>query len=93
MGGDEVGGSCWEAAPHIVDFMKKHNFTVADLQNYYETKMNKIVTEELKMQPIYWEDVFDRQENNIKISKDAIINTYKNGASNAKLVDVVKKGF
>lgn len=63
FGGDEVKHSFWEAEPHVKEFMTKNDLkTTADLQNYFVTRVSKIIRSKNK-KPIGWNDILNDSEN------------------------------
>ncbi|XP_014662120.1 PREDICTED: beta-hexosaminidase subunit beta-like [Priapulus caudatus] len=85
LGMDEIYPACWMSNPRIKRFMKKNKLKkYKDLQQMYATKLMKIVSR-LKMKYIVWQDPLDE---GAKVSKDAIVEVWKNIQNIASVVEM-----
>ena len=61
VGGDEVPLQCWEESPQIQDWIQKHGMNeTTDLLAYFENELLGIVTDELNLRPIVWQELYSQ---------------------------------
>jgi hexosaminidase len=86
LGGDEVQYDCWQNNTQVNQWMKQHNIpTYKALQNYFETRVQKIAAE-LNRTVVFWEESFD---NNFALLPSTIIDVW---LDTDVLVQVVESG-
>jgi hexosaminidase len=60
VGGDEVPLQCWQESPQIQRWMKEHGMErPVDLLAYFETKLLRLVSNNLGRRPVVWQELFD----------------------------------
>lgn len=85
IGGDEVNGKQWDANPKIQSFMRARGFkNNADLQAYFNRRVQKIVTKHGKIM-IGWDEVLRPD-----LPRDIVIQSWRGQAS---LADAAHQGF
>lgn len=85
IGGDEVNGKQWDANPKIQSFMRARGFkNNADLQAYFNRRVQKIVTKHGKIM-IGWDEVLRPD-----LPRDIVIQSWRGQAS---LADAAQQGF
>jgi hexosaminidase len=85
VGGDEVNGKQWDANPKIQQFMRAHKLkTNHDLQAYFNTRLQKIVSKHGKIM-IGWDEVLHPD-----LPKETMIQSWRGQAS---LADAAKQGY
>ncbi len=85
IGGDEVNGKEWDANPKIQEFKKNHNLNSnEDLQAYFNTRLQKIVSQHKKTM-IGWDEIL-RPE----LPKSIMIQSWRGPQS---LADAAKQGY
>ncbi|MGH9512066.1 MAG: beta-N-acetylhexosaminidase [Terriglobales bacterium] len=85
IGGDEVNGKQWDANPKIQKFMHAHGLkTDADLQAYFNTRVQKIVAKHGKTME-GWDEILRPD-----LPKDIVIQSWRGSAS---LADAAKQGY
>ncbi len=84
VGGDESNGKQWRANPQIQAFMKDHGMkTTAELQTYFSTRVQKILTAHHK-QMVGWDEILSPT-----LPQDAMIQNWRGGQL---LIDAAKQG-
>ncbi len=79
IGGDEVNGKEWDANPKIRAFMRAHGFTTnQDLQAYFNTRVQKIVSKHGKIM-IGWDEILRPD-----LPKDIVVQSWRGQASLAQ---------
>eukprot|EP01105_Mastigella_eilhardi_P012397 TRINITY_DN2841_c0_g1_i1.p1 TRINITY_DN2841_c0_g1~~TRINITY_DN2841_c0_g1_i1.p1 ORF type:complete len:511 (+),score=124.17 TRINITY_DN2841_c0_g1_i1:37-1569(+) len=87
LGGDEVDLTCFNNNPTINQWMKDHNMTAADLQQYFWQQMTKQVLPQLGKTVMIWEEnALQITPSNVPLG--TIANAYQNKATVKKLVDL-----
>jgi hexosaminidase len=85
IGGDEVNGKQWDANPKIQQFMRAHGLkSNADLQAYFNTRIQKIVAAHGKTME-GWDEILHPD-----LPKDIVIQSWRGQAS---LADAAKQGY
>jgi hexosaminidase len=85
IGGDEVNGKQWDANPKIQEFMRAHGLkSNADLQAYFNTRIQKIVAAHRKTKE-GWDEILHPD-----LPKDIVIQSWRGQAS---LADAAKQGY
>jgi hexosaminidase len=85
IGGDEVNGKQWDANPTIQEFMRAHGLkSDADLQAYFNTRIQKIVAAHGKTME-GWDEILHPD-----LPKDIVIQSWRGQAS---LADAAKQGY
>jgi hexosaminidase len=85
IGGDEVNGKQWDANPKIQSFMRTHGLkTDADLQGYFNTRIQKIVAKHGKAME-GWDEILRPD-----LPKDIVIQSWRGQAS---LAEAAKQGY
>ncbi len=85
IGGDEVNGKAWDGNPKIQEFKREHNLkTNAELQTYFTTRVQKIVSKHHK-QMVGWDEVLTPG-----IPKDIVIHSWRGPES---LAAAAKQGY
>jgi hexosaminidase len=85
IGGDEVNGKQWDANPKIQQFMHAHGLkSNADLQAYFNTRIQKIVAAHGKTME-GWDEILHPD-----LPKDIVIQSWRGQAS---LADAAKQGY
>src|SRR5256884_2451004 len=85
IGGDEVNGKQWDANPKIQEFMRAHNFkSNADLQAYFNTRIQKIVAKHGKTME-GWDEILRPD-----LPKSIVIQSWRGQKS---LADAAKQGY
>ncbi len=85
VGGDEVNGKQWDANPKIQAFMHAHGLkNNADLQAYFNTRIQKIVAKHGKTME-GWDEILRPD-----LPKDIVIQSWRGQAS---LADAAKQGY
>src|SRR5947209_7000021 len=85
IGGDEVNGKQWDANPKIQEFMRAHNFkSNADLQAYFNTRIQKIVTKHGKTME-GWDEILRPD-----LPKSIVIQSWRGQQS---LADAARQGY
>jgi len=88
LGGDEVSFACWNKNPEVKKFMQEHNFTGADLENFFENKLLDIVGG-LNKSYMVWQEIFN---NGLKVKPDTIIDVWK-GFDKKTLAKAAKENY
>ncbi|XP_048734162.2 beta-hexosaminidase subunit beta-like isoform X1 [Ostrea edulis] len=91
LGGDEVNFDCWKSNPNITAFMKQKSFgtNYVKLEEYYVQRLLDIIGGMNKGYMI-WQEVVD---NGAKISKEAIVEIYRNLAYMQDVYLTTLKGY
>lgn len=85
IGGDENNGKQWDANPKIQEFMKKNNFkSNHELQNYFNIKIEKILSQLNKIMVGWYTDEMP------DLSKNYIVQAWKGRTS---LYETAKNGY
>ena len=85
IGGDEVNGKQWDANPNIQDFMHAHNLkNNADLQAYFNTRIQKIVAKHGKTME-GWDEILRPD-----LPKTIVIQSWRGQQS---LADAARQGY
>ena len=85
VGGDEVNGKQWDANPKIQEFMHAHGLkSNADLQAYFNTRLQKIVAKHGKTME-GWDEILRPD-----LPKNIVIQSWRGQAS---LADAAKQGY
>jgi len=85
IGGDEVNGKEWDANPHIQAFMRAHGLkTNQDLQAYFNTRVQKIVSKHGKMM-VGWDEILRPD-----LPKDIVVQSWRGQDS---LAAAVRQGY
>ena len=85
IGGDEVNGKAWDANPKIQDFMHAHGLkNNADLQAYFNTRVQKIVEKHGKTME-GWDEILRPD-----LPKNIVIQSWRGPQS---LADAAKQGY
>ena len=85
IGGDEVNGKQWDANPKIQDFMRAHNLkNNADLQAYFNTRIQKIVAKHGKTME-GWDEILRPD-----LPKSIVIQSWRGQQS---LADAARQGY
>ena len=85
IGGDEVNGKQWDANPKIQEFMRAHNFkSNADLQAYFNTRIQKIVAKHGKTME-GWDEILRPD-----LPKSIVIQSWRGQQS---LADAARQGY
>ncbi len=85
IGGDEVNGKQWDANPKIQDFMHAHNLkNNADLQAYFNTRIQKIVAKHGKTME-GWDEILRPD-----LPKTIVIQSWRGQQS---LADAARQGY
>src|SRR6202451_2377455 len=85
IGGDEVNGQEWDANPHIQAFMRAHGLkTNQDLQAYFNTRVQKIVSKHGKMM-VGWDEILRPD-----LPKDIVVQSWRGQDS---LAAAVRQGY
>lgn len=84
IGGDEVNGKEWNENPHIKEFKREHHLaTNEDLQAYFSTRVQHIVTKYGKI-TIGWDEILRPN-----LPRNAVIQSWRGAQS---LADAAKQG-
>jgi hexosaminidase len=90
LGGDEVSFACWLENKDVRDFMLRHKFTGADLENYYEGRLLDIVGgPKVKKSYMVWQEIFN---NGVKAKMDTVIDVWK-GFDKNTMAQATKAGY
>ena len=85
IGGDEVNGKQWDANPHIQAFMRVHGLkTNQDLQAYFNTRVQKIVSKHGKIM-VGWDEILRPD-----LPKDIVVQSWRGQDS---LAAAAKQGY
>jgi hexosaminidase len=85
IGGDEVNGKQWDANPKIQEFMRAHNLkNNADLQAYFNTRIQKIVAKHGKTME-GWDEILRPD-----LPKSIVIQSWRGQQS---LADAARQGY
>ncbi len=85
IGGDEVNGKQWDANPHIQAFMHAHGLkTNQDLQAYFNTRVQKIVSKHGKTM-VGWDEILRPD-----LPKDIVVQSWRGQDS---LAAAAKQGY
>ena len=85
IGGDEVNGKQWDANPNIQAFMRSHGLkTNQDLQAYFNTRVQKIVSKHGKTM-LGWDEILRPD-----LSKDSVVQSWRGQDS---LAAAAKQGY
>ncbi|MBV9343295.1 MAG: family 20 glycosylhydrolase, partial [Acidobacteria bacterium] len=85
IGGDEVNGKQWDANPKIHEFMRAHGLNNnADLQAYFNTRLEKIVAKHGKVME-GWDEILRPD-----LPKNIVIQSWRGQQS---LADAVRQGY
>ena len=90
LGGDEVSFTCWLENKEVRQFMAKHGWSGADLENYYEGRLLDIVGgPQVKKSYMVWQEIFN---NGVKVKKDTVIDVWK-GFDKTTMAEATKAGY
>jgi hexosaminidase len=85
IGGDEVNGKQWDANPNIKAFMRAHGLkTNQDLQAYFNTRVQKIVSKHGKIM-VGWDEILRPD-----LPKDIVVQSWRGQSS---LAAAAKQGY
>jgi hexosaminidase len=85
LGGDETPGTQWKNSPHVVAFMKEHNFkTTEELQTYFSQRVLELAKKHGKHM-VGWDEILTPT-----LPTDAIIHSWRGAKS---LYDAAQRGY